>query len=85
MVFDKKFSYEIKKKICTLSLIGEESKELNLISYGNRPAKFDLRIWKEGLNGQRIMCKGVTLSRAEAQMLRDYLTQELKQEEEEQA
>lgn len=81
MKFKNDFSYEIKKQICTLSVVADESKELNLISYGNRPAKYDLRVWKNGGNGQRIMCRGVTFSRQEAKMLRDILTQELEEQE----
>lgn len=58
--------YDIVEKIAVLSERGEWSKELNKISWNNRPAKFDIRDWnhEEGRMG-----KGVTLSDEEAQEL----------------
>lgn len=46
------------------------TKELNLISWNDREARFDLREWSP--NRDR-MGKGITLSKEEAKMLRDLL------------
>lgn len=56
------FNYGVERGIAVISRYGDESKELNLISYGNRPPKYDLRTWKEQPDGGRIMLKGITLS-----------------------
>lgn len=55
--------YDIVEKLATLSERGVWSKELNKISWNDRPAKFDIRDWnhEEGRMG-----KGVTLSDEEA-------------------
>lgn len=63
--------YEIKE---TIGLISENnkgwSKELNLISWNEREAKFDLRDWSPE---HAKMGKGVTLSKEELIKLRDIL------------
>lgn len=58
--------YDIVEKIAVLSERGDWSKELNKISWNDRPAKFDIRDWnhEEGRMG-----KGVTLSSEEAEEL----------------
>lgn len=71
------FSYRIVKPIAVIGGFGDEAKELNLISFGNRPPKYDLRSWTTDDNGQPKMLKGITLSKAEAQALRDALNEEL--------
>lgn len=63
--------YEIVKKIGVLSQAGSGwSKELNLISWNDREAKYDIRDWSA--NGDK-MGKGVTLSKDELLALRDVL------------
>lgn len=63
--------YEIVEK---LGVLGESAKgwrkELNLISWNDRPAKFDIREWSP--EGDK-MGKGVTLSKEEAAVLKDLL------------
>lgn len=71
------FSYKIVKPIAVIGGFGDEAKELNLISYGNRTPKYDLRSWTTDDNGQPKMLKGITLSREEAIALRDALNKEL--------
>lgn len=66
------FRYEVIEQIAVLSEIGDTSKELNLIAYGNRPPKYDLRSWKH-TDGEDIMLKGVTLTEEEAITLREAL------------
>ena len=74
----KDFSYEIKAHLATLSTVQGEKREialeLNLISFGDRPAKYDLRTW-DRTNGK--MLKGVTLTREEAEALTKALTDHL--------
>ncbi len=71
-----RFDYKIVKKVAKIGAIGDEVKELNLISYNKRPPKYDLRVWRlEGTD--RIMLKGLTLTKDEAETLRDSLIKEL--------
>ena len=63
--------YEIVKKIGVLSKAGSGwSKELNLVSWNDREAKYDIRDWSA--DGQK-MGKGVTLSKEELSALRELL------------
>mgnify|MGYP001436805861 CR=1 FL=1 len=63
--------YEIIKKIGILSKAASGwAKELNLISWNDRDAKYDLREWSP--DGQK-MGKGVTLSRDELLALKELL------------
>jgi len=63
--------YEIVKKIGVLSKSASGwAKELNLISWNDREAKYDLRDWSA--DGEK-MGKGVTLSKDELQALRELL------------
>lgn len=68
---DEKFSYEIIQKIGVLSTTSRGwTKQLNLISWNGRPAKFDIREWSP--DGEQ-MGKGITLSTEEMKQLRDIL------------
>lgn len=63
--------YEILKQIGVLSKAGSGwSKELNLISWNDREAKYDLRDWSPD---REKMGKGVTLSREELLALKELL------------
>ncbi|MFH2103011.1 MAG: PC4/YdbC family ssDNA-binding protein [Chloroflexota bacterium] len=63
--------YEIIKKIGVLSKSGSGwAKELNLISWNDRDAKYDLRDWSP--DGEK-MGKGVTLSTEELLALKELL------------
>jgi hypothetical protein len=65
--------YDIVKKIGVVSKAGSGwAKELNLISWNDREAKYDLRDWSA--DGSK-MGKGVTLTREELIALRDLLNQ----------
>ena len=64
-------TYEIEKKIAVLSTNSKGwQKELNLVSWNNRPAKYDLREWSPEHDK---MGKGVTLTEEEFQALKDAL------------
>ena len=63
--------YEIVKQIGVLSKAGSGwTKELNLISWNDREAKYDLRDWSAG---HEKMGKGVTLTREELAALKELL------------
>ena len=63
--------FEIIKKIGALSKSGSGwTKELNLISWNDRDAKYDLRDWAP--DGEK-MGKGVTLSKEELSALKELL------------
>ena len=63
--------YEIVKKVGVLSKAGSSwTKELNLISWNDRDAKYDIRDWSA--DGTK-MGKGVTLSREELVALKELL------------
>lgn len=69
---NENFAYEIKESYAVLSQDGNITKELNLISYNQAPAKFDLRSWKKSQE-QRKMLKGITLTLEEARALKEAL------------
>ena len=63
--------FEIVKKIGVLSTSEKGwSKELNLVSWNDRPAKYDLRDWDKE---HKIMGKGITLSQEEIAALKGLL------------
>jgi hypothetical protein len=63
--------YEIIKQIGVLSKAGSGwAKELNLISWNDREAKYDLRDWSPD---REKMGKGVTLSKEELLALKELL------------
>ena len=62
--------YEIVEKIAVLSEKGVWTKELNRVSWNDRPAKFDLRDWN---HEDERMRKGITLSDEECENLKQAL------------
>jgi len=65
------FKYEIVKRIAVLSENGKWTKELNKVSWNDRPPKYDLRDWnhEDGKVG-----KGVTLTEIELINLKKVLS-----------
>jgi hypothetical protein len=65
------FKYEIVQHIGVISTSAKGwQKQLNLVSWNDRPPKFDLREWSP--DGET-MGKGITLSKEELIALRDLL------------
>ena len=65
------FNYEIKEKIAVLSENKSGwRKELNIISWNDRPGKYDIRDWAPG---NEKMGKGVTLQKEELIKLKNVL------------
>jgi hypothetical protein len=63
--------YEVVERIAILSEKGNWTKELNKVSWNDRPAKYDLRDWN---HSESKMGKGTTLSDEEIQNLKQVLT-----------
>ncbi|MGX6978458.1 YdbC family protein [Vagococcus elongatus] len=64
----QEFKFEIVEEIAVLSENAKGwRKELNLVSWNERPAKFDLRDWAPG---HEKMGKGITLSNEEFDALK---------------
>lgn len=70
-MFNSDFSFEIKEK---LGVISNGSKgwnlELNLVSWSEKPAKYDIRQWSPEHDK---MGKGVTFTKEELESLRNLL------------
>lgn len=62
--------YEILETLLVLPAEGKWHKELNLISWNDRPAKYDLRAWN---HDRSEMSKGITLGREELIQLKEQL------------
>jgi len=63
--------YEIVKQLGVINTTDKGwKKELNLVSWNGRDAKYDLRDWSE--NHER-MGKGITLTKEEAEKLKEIL------------
>lgn len=67
------FKYEIVEEIGVLGKSGSNTKEINLISYGDKEPVIDIRSWYEDEDGEKKMSKGITLKKKEAAALRDLL------------
>lgn len=73
----KEFSYNIEERIAIISRSadGNNTLELNRISYNGRPAKIDLRRWSYEEDGSAKMHKGITLTDEEAAELGSVLVE----------
>lgn len=60
--------YHIVQTLIVFPADGKFHKELNLIEWGDRKAKYDLRGWN---SDRSEMTKGVTLSKEEMQILKE--------------
>ncbi|MDB2033470.1 PC4/YdbC family ssDNA-binding protein [[Clostridium] symbiosum] len=66
----KEVSYNIVETLIVLPATGTWHKELNLVSWNDKPAKYDLRNWNE--DGSQ-MGKGITLTKEELATLKERL------------
>lgn len=70
-IMTQEFSYEIMEEVVVLSENQKGwRKELNLISWNGRPAKFDIRDWAPD---HEKMGKGITLTNEEVEVLKQAL------------
>lgn len=72
-MINKRFELQIVKHIATLIENGNYSRELNLVSFNDRPARLDVRAWKQDGSKGKIPLKGIQLSDNEASTLCDAL------------
>ncbi|MCD8050127.1 MAG: transcriptional coactivator p15/PC4 family protein [Clostridiales bacterium] len=67
-------SFSIERDIATISSTGSTRKALTLTSWADRPAKVDLRTWRQDESGAELPGKGLTLTDDEAAALAHALT-----------
>ena len=60
--------YNIIQNLAVLPAVGKWHKELNLIEWGDRKAKYDIRGWNKDRSE---MTKGITLSKEEMEYLKE--------------
>lgn len=70
-----KFKYEITERIAVLSEKGNWTKELNMVSWNGREAKYDIRDWN---HKDEKMGKGVTLTPEDLENLKLVLNEIIK-------
>ena len=52
-MLENKFEVKIMEHIATLSASGDYSRELNVVSFNDRPARLDVRVWRQDGAGAR--------------------------------
>lgn len=67
------FKYEVKEVIGVISEGKSSKKELRLISWNDKEAKYDVRDWWQDKDGNEKMGKGITLTKEEAKKLAELL------------
>lgn len=63
------FKYEVKEVVGVISKGKSSTKELRLISWNDKDAKYDIRDWWTDKDGNEKMGKGITLTTEEAKEL----------------
>lgn len=63
------FKYEVKEVVGVISKGKSGTKELRLISWNDKDAKYDIRDWWTDKDGNEKMGKGITLTTDEAKEL----------------
>lgn len=76
----KELSYKVIKKIATLDSDAKNPKELRLVSWDNKPEKYDIRSWWTDKNGNERMSKGVVLDSEELYSLYEILKEMYEEE-----
>ena len=76
-MLEDKFKFKIIEHIATLSASGDYSRELNIISFNDRPARFDVRVWRQDGSGNKTPLKGIQLTETEMSTLYDVLNQHM--------
>lgn len=59
------FKYEVKETIGVISEGKSNKKELRLISWNDKPEKYDIRDWWTDKDGNEKMGKGITFTKEE--------------------
>ena len=74
-MLENKFEVKIMEHIATLSASGDYSRELNVVSFNDRPARLDVRAWRQDGSGSKTPLKGIQLTDNEASALCGALNQ----------
>lgn len=72
------FKYEVKEVIGVISEGKSSKKELRLISWNDKEAKYDIRDWWNDKEGNEKMGKGITLTKEEAKKLAEIIKKGVK-------
>ena len=75
-----KFEYKVLDEYGIISQNGAVSKRVRLVSFGDGPPRLDIRSWRQKQDGTEVLFKGVSLSGAELQRLKEVI-QDLELEE----
>lgn len=65
--------FKIEEHIATISTSKRSTLELNRVSFNDYPAKWDLRRWGTGEDGERLPFKGIQLNEMEFESLKTIL------------
>lgn len=76
----KAFEYRVLEEYGVLSENGAVSKRVRLVSFGDGPPRLDIRSWRRKEDGTEVLFKGVSLSGAELERLKEII-QDLEVEE----
>lgn len=76
---ENKFEFEIVRHIATLSESGAYTRELNAVSFNGRPARLDVRAWRQD-GDTKTPLKGIQITDAEAKALYAVLGDYFKEE-----
>ena len=72
------FKYEVKEVIGVISEGKSSRKELRLISWNDKEAKYDIRDWWNDKEGNEKMGKGITLTKIETKKLAEIIKKGIK-------
>lgn len=72
------FNYEIIEHYGVLKETKNSTIECNLVSFNHQNPKIDIRRWMIDENGEKIMGKGITLSKSETEKLKNILIEIIK-------
>lgn len=76
----KSFEYKALKEYGVLSENGAVSKRVRLVAFGDGPPRLDIRSWRRKADGTEVLFKGISLSGAELERLKEII-QDLELEE----
>ena len=74
MKLENNINFRIEKHYATISTSKRSTLELNRVSFGDYPAKLDLRRWGTDPDGGRIPYKGVQLNDDEYEILKKIIS-----------
>ena len=76
----KSFEYKVLEEYGVISQNGAISKRVRLVSFGDGPPRLDIRSWRRKADGTEVLFKGISLSGAELEQLKEII-QDLELEE----